>query len=380
MTGAPRHRRRLCAVLIVSALAACVLVSAAWALPTAASHRGPLDVRLFARVPSPGLPEGIAVKRNRRVFVGTSPKDALGTDGKPPSKVFAYSRRGKLRKEFVIEGQDRSNPSYGLYGMAFDRRWRLYAVDAAPPRIVRLNPKTGAQRTYATFPDVRPCPVAGSSQCSDTLLDRPPFPNYPVFAPDGTMYVTDNAQALIWRVPPGGGQPEVWFTHSGLESAFGPNGIGLLPDRRALMFVLTNEDRPGPPDFPAGLYTLPIQGDGTAGEPHLFWETSSFDAPDGFAMGRSGRIYLALAALNGSPGLAVISPQGQLLARVPESAEANSAQEVPFDAPANVAFLRRRALVTNHAFITRNREHYAVLDVFAGERGLPLVRPRVRSR
>jgi hypothetical protein len=51
--------------------------------------------------------------------------------------------------------------------------------------------------------------------------------------------------------------------------------------------------------------------------------------------------------------------------------------EVPYDGPASVAFAGERVLVTNQTFPTAHPEHWAVLDVFVGERGLPLFRPFV---
>jgi hypothetical protein len=369
----PCRGRRLGA----AATATIVLAGAILAGGAGGSDRSRYDVRTFTRVPDPGLPEGIAVDKpsrdRRRIFVGTSPKDAAGLDGKPPSEIFAYSRHGRLRRSFTIQGQDRSNPGYGLYGLALDAAHHVYAVDVAPPRIIKVNPRTGAQHDYAEFPDVHPCALpTGGDQCSDTLGDRPPFPNFAVFARDGTMYVTDNAQALIWRVPPGGERAKVWFTDRGMESDFGPNGMALTRDRHTLMFAETNQ---GLQNFPAGLYTLPIKRGGEPGALRLFWSTSSFDAPDGFAIARSGRVYVACSAPGGDAGVAVLSPGGREIARVPGSPQENQQQDVPFDSPANVAFLGRRALITNHAFITRDSSHYAVLDLFADEHGLPLVRP-----
>jgi hypothetical protein len=171
-----------------------------------AEGRERFDVDLFARVPDPGSPEGIAIDSERRVFVGTSPKEGGPTGAKRRSKVFVYDRRGALRRAFLIRGQDLEDPFYGLVGMAFDGRDRLYAADSAPPRIIRLNPRTRVQRTYTRFRDVPRCDaVARSWNCSETILDMPAFPDYPVFARDGAMFVTDLNQALIWRVPPGGG-------------------------------------------------------------------------------------------------------------------------------------------------------------------------------
>jgi sugar lactone lactonase YvrE len=330
---------------------------------TAARVREPLTVRLFARVPAPGLPEGIAVDRQRhRVYVGTSPKDP--GPNPPPSKVFAFSIHGRPKDQWTIRGQDLSNPSYGLYGISLDRDGRLYIADFAPPRVIRLNPRTGRQVDYARLPDVPPCAAAlGSEQCSAAPDDRAPFPNYPTFAPDGAMYITDTTQALIWRVPPGGGTASVWFSDPSLDSVFGPDGAQVTPDRRTLMFAMAT---PGPL-APAGLYTIRILPDGSAGKLKPLWQAPFGEFLDGFAFGRSGKIYETL-----NNGLVILSPDGQVVANVPMQ---QPGQAVPFDAPANVAFLGKRALVTNHAWITRDARDYAVLDLFAGERGARPFRP-----
>ena len=344
--------------------------------PAAVAAREPLDVRLFARVPDPGQPEGIAVSSSGRVFVGTGPKEGGPTGRRRRSKVFAYNRRGTLVRQYRIRGQDLDDPFYGLVGMAFDGRDRLYAADAAPARIIRLNPRTGRQRTYATFEDVPPCSPVRRRNCSATMLDMAAFPDHPVFAPNGAMYVTDLNQALIWRIPPGGGKARVWFTDPGLETLFGPNGIRFKADGRTLLFVLSTFSNPlAPVQRSAGLYELPVRRDGRPGRLRQLWEAADSDVPDGFTLGRSGRAYVALAGTTGN-AVAVISPRGREIARTPGSPAENQQMEVPFDQPASVAFFGRRVLVTNHSLFARNPDSYAVLDVFTGERGLPLYRPR----
>lgn len=308
------------------------------------------------------------------VFVGTSPKEGGPTGARRPAKVFAYDSGGNLTAEYTIGGQNFDEPFYGLFGMAFDADDLLYAVDRAPARIVRLDPRTGAQSDYARFADVPPCRTSNDpGACSDTVLDMAPFPNYPVFAPDGTMYVTDSNQALIWRVPP---VARVWFTDPGLETAFGPNGIQFLADGRTLLFALTTQSGPtANPQRPAGLYRLPIEAGGGPGQLEQFWQSGVADVPDGFAISLAGNVYVALAGTGN--GVAVISPQGQETARIPGSELANQQLEVPFDQPASAAFLGESVLVTNHALFSRDANHYAVLDVFAGEPGLPLFRPQL---
>ena len=47
------------------------------------------------------------------------------------------------------------------------------------------------------------------------------------------------------------------------------------------------------------------------------------------------------------------------------------------DGPGSVAFLGERLLVSNHSPIRGDPDSWAILDVFAGEEGLPLYYPRI---
>ena len=340
----------------------------------AGPERQPLDIRVFARVPSPGQPEPIAIGPHRTVFVGTNQQGKGDADA--PSKVFVYSHRGRLRRSFDLEGQDLGS-DHGIQGLAFDGRERLYALDrSADPRVVKINLESGVQRTYARFRDVPSCMASGRDRnCSATMGDSEAGPDYATFAPGGRLYVTDIDQALIWRVPAGGGRPRVWFTDSRLENIFGPNGIQFMADGRTLLLAVTAQGPSAGNPTEGALFELRVRRDGTAGRLRRFWTSQPIDGPDGFAIGRSGRVYLALAGAN---QLVVISPDGEELARVPATPFDNQAMEVPMDGPASVAFLGQRLLVTNQtspAGGSGDPDHWAIFDVYAGERGLPLYRP-----
>ena len=219
-----------------------------------------LDIEVFAPIGPPGQPEGIAVGDDGTVYVGTHTSVAsLSTD---PSKVFAFSPTGELLREYTIEGQVLDD-THGVLAMAFDGDGFLYVLDRAPARVLRLDPDTGEQSTYATFRDVAPCALGGTpGDCSAGLTDLDVFADYLVFAADGTAYVTDLEQALIWRVPPGGGAAEVWFTDERLEGVFGPNGIQFMADGSTLLFAQTGSHPPGTLDLAQGaLYTLPVLPD-----------------------------------------------------------------------------------------------------------------------
>jgi hypothetical protein len=122
------------------------------------------------------------------------------------------------------------------------------------------------------------------------------------------------------------------------------------------------------------LYTVPVLSNGRAGTLTQVWESLPVDGPDGFAIARSGNVYIALAGAN---QVVLLSPSFTELARTPPDPVANQAEEVPLDAPASLAFLGERLLLSNHSAIRGDPSSWAILDVFAGERGLPLFYPRI---
>jgi outer membrane protein assembly factor BamB len=357
-----------------------LLVSAFLALgvgdAAAAGHHGreALDVRVFTKVGEPGHPDPIAVDRDRVVYVGTLTsfrEMSVGRNDSPaPSRILAYGRTGVLHRQYLVSGQ-RLHEEHGLLGIAMDAGGLLYVTDANPARVFVLDPRTGRQRDYALFRDVKPCLLGGQpGDCSQETLDRDPLPNGATFGPDGSLYVTDYRQGLIWRVPSGGGTPEVWFTDPALASIpFALNGIRFITHGSALLFTQTNTNTPS-----GRLYKLPVHSDGSPGELELFYETRDFDGPDSFALAASGNVYVAMAGPN---QLVKLSPSGEELARIPATPLDNAGQQIPFDVPADVAFLAESVLVTNSSFFAENPASWAVLDVFVGERGMPLVRPRV---
>lgn len=370
-----RRPRRQMTVALVAGVSVLALVSTIAPMAATAQDRERLDVQVFARIGSPGQPEGIVVDEDGTVYVGTH--NAGKGDADAPSVVFAHDEAGRLLRTYEIEGQH-LDEDHGILAMAFDADGVLYILDRAPARVLTLDPRTGAQATYATFEDVPSCGQGGpEGACSGGVVDLAPFPDYPVFAPDGTMYVTDLEQALIWRVPRGGGEAEVWFTDARLESVFGPNGIQFLDDGRTLLFAQTGSLPPGTTDAGTGkLYTLPVLEDGSPGELELFWEGQPVDGPDGFAIAESGNVYVALAGAN---QVLQLGPDGSEVARVPATPIENQMQEVPFDTPASVAFLGQRILVTNQSFFTGTSDHWAVFDILVGEPGRDLFRPKIAT-
>jgi sugar lactone lactonase YvrE len=359
-------------VLPFFAAAVCLATTNA---PAATRTKG--DVQRFATVPPPGSPEPVVIAPDGTVYTATL--NAESGDTSAPSKVFAFSPDGKLQHEWTIKGQDTSK-EHGLTGMAMDSDGRLYIGSLSPPAVFHLDPRTGAQQTYATYRDVPVCSATVSTDCSKAMRDLQPWPDYIVLAPDGTLYETDSLQALIWRVPPGGGRGEVWFTDPRVQSLTGPPGFGpsalkLMPDGKTLMFS-TVEGPTGDGDPTAGrLWKLPILPGNKPGELKEFYTAQSADAPGGIGFAKSGKLFVALT---GSSQIAEIGPDGKEIARFPDPLT-NQTYSPPLDGPIDVAFRGSSLLVANSAYVSNSSSSWALLDVFVGEPGYDPLRPKMTT-
>ena len=367
------------AALIALALLASLLAAA----PTAGAQRARFDTRVLAKVPRPGFPAMAYVHPNGRVYVGTYVNPA-GDSSR--SRVLEYEPSGTLLRSWTVQGQDLSK-DHGVQVATSDSKGRLVLLDRTPARALLLDRATGKFVQYATFPNLTPClPLQQPSGCSQTLEDRDPMANYGVWGPDGSLYVSDYLQAVVWRVPPGGGEAGVWLSDRRLDGGeFGTTGLALGADRRTLLIGQGSSAGLGEPNPTTGkIYATEIQPDGSAGAMRLLWESGPADLPDGFTIARSGKLYVPLAGAANQ--IAVVAPDGTELERFPSSAgDGNNGSPVPFDTPSSARFLGTRLIVANQSF-TGNRDNQAVLDVETGEAGLPElipgldVKPPVLSR
>jgi sugar lactone lactonase YvrE len=330
--------------------AATAALAAVAALPAAAQAR--LEVRVLAHVPPPGYPANTLVAADGTIYAGTF-KSLTASSDNGPSKVFAFAPDGRLLRSYTVSGQTPGAP-HGVQVAATDRSGRLYLLDQDPARVLILDPRTGAQRTWATFDH-----LAGANA---------PEPDFATWGPDGSLYVTDYSQYVIWRIPPAGGRASVWLASPLFNGVIvGPAGIELLPDGHTLML---STGAGGTNTTTGKLYTIPIAADGRPGPLHQLWESGPFEAPDGFAVARSGNIYLALVGPLAN-AVVEVSPQGRTIARVPANAIANSMQPMPFDAPGSVTFDGNDVIVGNQSSIMGDQSHMALLAIAVGEPGLP---------
>ncbi|MDX6582726.1 MAG: hypothetical protein QOI10_1910 [Solirubrobacterales bacterium] len=338
-------------------LAAGALIALAGLAPTSSgAARERFDTDVFAIIPSPGFPARTYVAPSHRVYEGTYTNP---NGDKVASRVLEYSRAGTLLHSWTIAGQD-LDAEHGVQVATSDSRGRLVLLDKAPARVLTLNPRSARQRTWATFP----------SEAT---------PNYAAWGVHGELYVTDYTHATIWRVPPGGGVATPWLSDARLNGLeFGTTGIVLTADHHHLLVGQQSSAGGGGGNPATGkIYEVEIGADGNPGAIRTVWESQPFDAPDGFAVDAEGRIYVSLLLAD---QIAVIAPGGLELERFPSGPGGDNGSPIPFDNPSSAAFLGRRLLVANQAYVSADPTHQAILDVFIGVRGAPELIPRRAGR
>jgi len=294
--------RRTSVRRLAVALACCATATLAVA-PSAGAAIG--DAKILAPFPAnPGFPEGVAVRDGRVYAAGAT---TFGTIGFGPSAVIAFNRAtGATAARYDTKGEQ-TLAEHANSSIAFDGQGRLYVLNTQLGTY-RLDPDTGEQEPYAApFANLPACvPILVGPPCSPTPVDLPPLPNDIAFAPNGDAYVTDSMQATIWRIPKGGGTPQIWFQDSRFASPYiGVNGLRLNP-AGTRVYVSVSTDLLAR----ASIYSLPLVAKPTAGQLALFHRFAVGDLPDGLAFGSSGDLYVAMASPT-TAGVSILRPDGR---------------------------------------------------------------------
>lgn len=335
--------RRLLAALVTGLLTATVLVVPLSASPAAARpSEEKWTTRVFALVPSPGYPAYVHAHTNGRVYAGT-----YVAGDRQRSRVFEWSRGGTLLRSWTVPGQ-RLGADHGVQVANQTRDGRLVLLETSTRRVLTLDLRTGAFDAVARLPQ-------GS------------VPNYATWGPRN-LFVSDYAQGVVWRVRRDG-RVERWFAGPELEgvAGFGTTGIVYRPRQRD--FLLTQQTTSdGSADPTSGkLLRLKLRKQGP-GPISTLWTSLPTDLPDGFGIGRSGRIYVAMVGLTAQ--LVELSPTGEELDRFPDVPFLGlNGSRIPFDSPSNATFQGTSVLVANQSAIAGDASHQAILRVEVGERG-----------
>lgn len=272
-------------------------------------HAAPFGtVTVLAPVPSPGFPEGIAIRGAHAYVAGPA---TFGTaDNGIASPVWEYSTSsGELTRTLPAKGEVVFGAEHANSCVAFDGLGRLYVLNTQIGTY-RLNLLTEAQKSYTQpFPDLPSCPQMGQQpvNCTPTPDNAPALPNDLAFDAAGNLYVTDSLQATIYRIRPGNPVPEVWFQDARLATppgAIGVNGIRISPDRRRVFFSVS-VDLQGL----GRVYSLPLANKPKSTDLNLFHTYDMGEGPDGIAFGAVGKLYVALA-FPGHSGISILKTNG----------------------------------------------------------------------
>ena len=316
------------------------------------------DSKVVTPVAAPGYPEGIAVRGNRFYVSGPA------AFGQPLGSAYvkAYDiKTGAFAANYPITI---TNPFAGMSAGscgAFGPDGKLYVVEPFIGIIRRdLNPGN-TQSVYAQF-----IPT-GPSLLNDLAFDD-----------DGNLYVTDSFAATIYRIPPGGGAPAVWFTDPRLAGdplvPFGVNGIRFDKNNKNVYVSVTAENG----TLDGVIYRLPLANPTAASleefHRYPFFPSFTLAGPDGIAFGKSGKLYVALA---GTSQISVLRADGTEEVRYsgPAANPSGSPNPLPWANPANIAFDIHTGslLVTNHAsLVPFDPNLFAVFSVFVDDKGSPL--------
>jgi hypothetical protein len=362
IAGCTRRSRLAAQVAVVCAL----VVFGSGMNPVAAADRATKStsdaVSVFASVPAPGHPFGIAVD-DRRIYVSTSAGDFFaGHENSDDERVFTYDKNGNLLRATTIDTKDDSD--MGLFGLALDgnsgSRHELYMSDMNG-RILRLG--LGAHPTPPQlFSEVPPSTgLAGDwmkAMWNDLVFDK-----------SGNLYVPDD-KPRIWRVAPDG-TASIWFTDPRLTGYFGfaggPLGGRIDPTGNWLYFSITVSA-----EFPleSVIYRVRLVDHPTASGLQLVhrFPSDPTQAPPqatGLAFAKSGNLYVSLLGPN---QIAVLDPAGNEIRRI---------SDPRFHSPWGLAFMGNTLLVANGDLEPGdNPDAWKIFRVDVGETGLPLNGPR----
>lgn len=269
------------------------------ATPPAAPSFGPLDV--FTTLADPGAPSGVAVMTTGGVVVGTDNVAGRGRDTAPQAIVIGPD--GSVLRRHQISGDG------GIVGLAGSGN-AVVVLRTTPPHLLRLDPTTGATTELATLPDLPPCAVVVfGGPCSTTPTDAPPRPTGLTIDRTGALFVSDGAQATLWRLGAGGRSPEVFHQAPDYVGERGLSGVSVAPDGS---LVLTVED--GVRQATSGsVLRLSRTAQGAPGELTVLATTDREARPSGVAVDRAGQIHATLA---GTDRLLVLGADGAELGQL----------------------------------------------------------------
>ncbi len=324
-------------------------------VPEATSSRPPPGtIRTFAAVPAPGAPAGVATAADGTVYAATGNGTRAGRPG--PSHIFGYAADGRPTRDIVVDGQPASSGD-GLAGAAVDPGGGLVVLDTSRHAILRVDLARGAATPIAALADLPACVAAlAKPPCEPGARDHAPSVSAALFDRHGNLYVTDPAQATIWRLAAGARRPVPWYQSLDLATGDGPTGLAWARDRGLLFTAGSTLDVANP--NAGGLYRVTINADGTPGARTLVAKFGADARPGALAAGTSGTAYVVL---RGTGSIASVRPDGTVSGRI----DPPGTGPIAIDTPSALALRNGALFVANRAPATPAR--WAVLSIVVND-------------
>jgi streptogramin lyase len=267
-------------------------------------------VALFAPVTA-GAPGAVTTTPSGRVYAATG---APPEGTKDASVLHSFDADGAVRDSVRVPGQP-ADRTMGITALASAPDGTLLATDAATDRVLVYDPQLAKWTVRAELPDLPPCLVPVQTGCQPGLLDTAPLPRGAVVDNDGTAFVADAGQGIVFRLRPGKA-PEVWFSSA---EVMGENGLaGLdLDGNGNLVAAVTQVAGPLAPGPAGAVVSIERQDDGSAGAFTVLAAFQPGENPVDVAVGASGNIYVAVT---GDAALVVLDADGREQLRITDPA------------------------------------------------------------
>lgn len=285
-----RTRRSLHTTVAAGLCALLAGLSAASAAATDGERRAIGTGSVLAAVPYPGQPQGLLVEGDT---VWTTPA-AFGQVEVREWPIRAYDvRTGRERPEDTMVLPAPGPSSMALAGMARDARGRMYVLDMNG-RLLRTtdNRRPARDRQWETYATI---PGAFASPVHTTWPLRNSMPVDISFDRAGNAYVADFNLPTIWRIRPGGGEAEAWFTDARTTGVpFAVGAVKVDPSGKNLWFSTCLASRPH--ELGHGvIHRMPLTDRPDPSAIEEVWRSDSpVSCPDSLVFGTSGKLYSSL--------------------------------------------------------------------------------------
>jgi streptogramin lyase len=298
--------------------------------PTAADRMllAPNAVALFAPVTSGDAPGAVTTTADGHVHAAT---DAPADGATDPSALLSWNASGAPQGSVPVPGQP-ADRTRGVTALSTAPDGTLLATDAATGRVLVYDPRLAQWSVRAELPDLPPCLLPMQTACQPGPFDTAPLPRGAVVDSDGTAFVADAGQGIVFRLQPNQA-PEVWSSSAEFVGDNGLAGLDLNGDGDVVAAVTQVAD-PLAQESAGAVITIERRDDGSAGARTVLTTFAPGEHPVDVAVGASGRLYVAV---QGEAALVVLDATGVEQLRITDPA---------LGRPTAVHLSSRRALVT----------------------------------